>query len=96
MQQLDDEWEHFQTQVNNNNPLVYEALQVKKQKTQDIPKPSDIYISTQTKIAHLNSTIELYDIFWKLKVQEYFLQQEGIIKKSIKVNCNTPEEVVEL
>jgi TATA-box binding protein (TBP) (component of TFIID and TFIIIB) len=96
MQQLDDEWAQFQTQVNSNNPLVYEALTTKKINTQDIPKPSDIYISTQTKIAHLNSTIELYDIFWKLKVQEYFLQQEGIIKKSIKVNCNTPEEVVEL
>ena len=38
-----------------------------------MPKCSDIYISTQTKIAYLNSTIDLYRIgFWKLPIINYY------------------------
>ena len=92
MTELDEEWALFQNQLSNNTLSDNLVLQEEHIKT-DIPKCSDIYISTQTKIAYLSSTIELYDIFWKLNVMDYYKQEEGIIKKSIKINCNTPEEV---
>ena len=59
----------------------------------ELPKCSDIYISTQTKIAYLNQKIELYKLFWKIPILDYFKAEEGIIKKSIKINCNDKKEV---
>ena len=52
----------------------------------EIPVCGDIYISTQTKIVNLNINIDIYDIFWKLKLIDYNLQKEGIIKKQIKIS----------
>ena len=40
--------------------------------------------------------IELYKVFWNLKVMDYSNPVDGIIKKSIKINCDTPKEVTEL
>jgi|TARA_B110000971_G_C20011352_1_gene501709 hypothetical protein len=92
MTELDDEWVSFQNQI-TNNILPKASLLSKKDTTKRlIPKCSDIYISTQTKIAYLNSPIKLYDIFWKLDVLDYYKQEEGLIKKSIKINCNSVEE----
>ena len=91
MNELDEEWALFQNQLSNNTLSDNLVLQEEHIKT-DIPKCSDIYISTQTKIAYLSSIIELYDIFWKLNVMDYYKQEEGIIKKSIKINCETVEE----
>jgi len=58
-----------------------------------IPKCTDIYISTQTKIAYLNQPVNLSKIFWKLNVVPYQTQAEGVIKKQMKVNCTSKEEV---
>ena len=35
----------------------------------DIPKGTDIYISTKTKIAYLSAPIDLADVFWKICVK---------------------------
>tara|TARA_B100000035_G_scaffold99064_4_gene84064 strand:- start:7920 stop:8975 length:1056 start_codon:yes stop_codon:yes gene_type:complete len=94
---LDDEWMNFQyaeyNNINTNNDIPENSQSIKNE---NIPKCSDIYISTQTKIAYLNSTIDLYDIFWALPITEYHNPVNGIIKKSIKINCNNEEEVKEL
>ena len=91
---LDAEWLAFQNQTTSLNQSNYintaiKPVDIKK----DTPKCSDIYISTQTKIAYLNSHIKLYKVFWNLQVMDYSNPFDGIIKKSIKINCNTPEEV---
>ena len=97
MNSLDLEWEIFQNSINNNNINLYSKNVSKIHQLQsEMPKCSDIYISTQTKIAFLNTSIKLYDIFWKLPVLDYFNPQEGIIKKSIKISCNNIEEVDKL
>jgi len=57
------------------------------------PKPSDIYISTKTKIAYLNRTMDLKKIFWDIPVIPYSTPQDGVIKKQIKINSKTPEEL---
>ena len=97
MNDLDAEWEAFQNQNTNTNSSNYTLdssnhTNIKKKP----PKCSDIYISTQTKIAYLNMPIKLYEVFWNLKIMEYHIPSNGIIKKSIKINCDTPEEVIEL
>ena len=97
MDDLDAEWLAFQNQINTTNSSNYVDTSSKtKNIKKDTPKCSDIYISTQTKIAYLNMPIELYKVFWNLKVMDYSNPVDGIIKKSIKINCDTPKEVTEL
>ena len=97
MNDLDAEWEAFQNQTNNTNSSNYTLDSIDHTNIQNKPpKCSDIYISTQTKIAYLNMPIKLYEVFWNLKIMEYHIPSNGIIKKSIKINCDTPEEVIEL
>ncbi|MFY7728219.1 MAG: hypothetical protein ACOVRN_01745 [Flavobacterium sp.] len=60
------------------------------------PKASDmnrLYISTKTKIAYLNRPFELNELFWSLPVIPYSLPQTGVIKKQMKFNSTTKEEV---
>ena len=58
-----------------------------------IPKCSDLYISTKTKIAYLNQSINLKDLFWKIPIISYHTPSEGIIKKQMKFNSSTPIEL---
>ena len=57
------------------------------------PKASDIYISTKTKIAYLNQTIDLKNIFWIIPTINYYQPTNGVIKKQIKFNSCTREEL---
>ena len=90
MTDLDSLWENFDNfgvfDVN-----VIEEKEVEKKS----PKCSDIYISTKTKIAYLNSTIDLYKIFWDIPIIDYELPVEGAIKKQIKIS-STDKKSVEL
>jgi len=59
------------------------------------PDCSPIVISTKTKIIYLNQPIELFPLFWGLPMILYDSYQEGIIKKQIKFNFTTKEQVTE-
>jgi hypothetical protein len=59
----------------------------------DTPKASNIYISTKTKIAYLNMPIDLRDIFWSVPVIPYARPTNGVIKKQMKFNSSTIEEL---
>ena len=99
MPNIDDEWNSFMynqeysssSEEDSDSPITTD---VKNDffHINHIPKSNDIYISTKTKIAHLSTPIDL-DIFWKIHVMKYSTQKEGVIKKQIKLNSNTPEEV---
>ena len=93
MTDLNAEWELFQNQLTNNNQSKDVAPAIQPQIKTDIPKCSDIYISTQTKIAYLNQPIKLEPVFWNLPIINYYSPTDGIIKKSIKMNSITPEQV---
>ena len=71
MTDLDAEWEAFQNQLTTNNQPNYIDGPIKKDFQEDIPKCSDIYISTQTKI-NIESKIDLEPIFWNLPVIDYY------------------------
>jgi len=86
MLSADQEWEHF---LKGNT--LYE-LDKKKCNSDFIPKASDLYISTQTKIAYLNQIIDLNNVFWKIPVIPYQKAENGVIKKQMKINCDTKEE----
>lgn len=95
MLSVDDAWDNF---LNNEEEEEEELNQqeVKIHNSADIPKCSDIYISTQTKIAYLNQPINLNKIFWDIPILDYHEEKIGVIKKQMKINCNTKQEVNEL
>ena len=59
----------------------------------EAPKASDIYISTKTKIAYLNTPVDLKDLFWNVPVIPYAKPCNGVIKKQMKFNSSTIEEL---
>jgi TATA-box binding protein (TBP) (component of TFIID and TFIIIB) len=58
----------------------------------EAPEPTNIYISTKSKIAYLENPIDL-SIFWNIPVIPYAKPQNGVIKKQIKINSKTQEEL---
>jgi len=58
-----------------------------------IPKSSEIYISTKTKIAYLNNPINLKEMFWIIPVLKYMEPKNGVIKKQMKFNSITDEDL---
>jgi len=59
----------------------------------DMPKGTELYISTKTKIAYLSSEINLAEVFWKVDIIPYHLQQEGVVKKQMKFNFTDEEHL---
>jgi len=57
------------------------------------PKASNIYISTKTKIAYLNTPMDLKHLFWNIPVIPYANPCNGVIKKQMKFNSTTEEEL---
>ena len=76
--------------INNNNNNTH----TNKFDTTNIPvpEPSEIYISTKSKIAYLTDAIDL-KIFWDIPIISYSTAANGVIKKQIKFNSKTPEEL---
>jgi len=62
---------------------------------EEIPVCEDLYISTKTKVLFLNKEIDIYTIFWKIPVLEYWKTEEGVIKKQMKIVSKTVEEFQE-
>lgn len=95
---LDDEWNQFLLNQNNDNNL-YENINTvvdEKDRTiqsnENIPECEELYISTTTKVLYLNQEIDIQNIFWKIPIVDYWKPDEGVIKKQIKVVSNTKEE----
>ncbi len=58
-----------------------------------IPKCSPLNISTKTKISYLNYPIDLKKVFWAIPLIKYHDPRVGVIKKQMKFNSLSPEEV---
>jgi hypothetical protein len=104
---IDKEWENFISsgydEESSDDEDVNEIL---KQTTEEFisanlsadlsseaPKANNIYISTKTKIAYLNTPIDLKQIFWQVPVIPYARPCNGVIKKQMKFNSATQEEL---
>ena len=64
--------------------------------TENIPKSSEIYISTKTKISYLSCPIDLKNTFWEIPISPYHTPSECIIKKQMKFNSNNEEELLDI
>jgi len=57
------------------------------------PKCGQLYISTRTKISYLSRKIELGDLFWKIPIIPYEQPCNGVIKKQMKFNSISQEQL---
>lgn len=88
----DDAWDAFM----NDEYTEDVEQEINHLDNQNIPKCSEIYISTKTKISYLNKPIDLKKCFWKIPVTPYHKPVDGVIKKQIKYNFKTKEEVKDI
>jgi TATA-box binding protein (TBP) (component of TFIID and TFIIIB) len=94
---IDDAWDNFledgtiENNINEENDSI-----VKRNEEQIVPKGTEIYISTKTKIAFLSDKIDLQNVFWKIDVAPYHVPTEGVIKKQMKFNFVDKESVDEM
>ena len=100
--EIDDEWAKFISSNgadSSSDDEDNEFSEIEKQNIHsmndpnDIPKSTNIYISTKSKIAYLNQEIDLKNIFWKVPTISYSNPTNGIIKKQMKFNSATEEEL---
>ena len=103
---IDDEWDNFiankyenDTTTDDENNSAHDKLNTNELnsnletfKNCNVPIPTDIYISTKSKIAYLVQPVDL-NIFWDIPVMPYATPENGVIKKQIKINSKTPEEL---
>ena len=107
MDSINDEWEKFisssyddeySENIEELNTITDENINFTKSdrtdlNNEEIPKATEIYISTKSKIAYLNREIDLKEIFWNIPIVPYAVPKNGVIKKQIKFNSTTQEEV---
>ena len=89
---VDEAWSMFNQKDTYKIQEEIKEITLKK----NIPKCSDIYISTMTKIAYLNEHIDLIEIFWKIPVIPYHIRSCGVIKKQMKISSTSEEEIKQL
>lgn len=86
---LDSDWDSFNLHDDfskiDNRRKTYDS--------QQIPQSTDITISTQTLISFFNQSFALNELFWKLPIIPYHREEEGIIKKQIKLTSFSKEDV---
>jgi len=75
---------------------INESLDLENISKNVIPKSSEIYISTKTKIAYLNNPINLKEMFWIIPVLKYMDPKNGVIKKQMKFNSITEPELQDI
>ena len=56
-------------------------------------KSSPIYISTKTKISYLDRKIDLHKVFWDIPIVPYHVPKTGVVKKQMKFNSASQEEL---
>lgn len=83
MNECDEEWDNFCDGIETDRPTIDMGLSL-HDNNKSIPKSTNIYISTKTKIAYLNKNIDLKECFWKINVMPYSTAREGVIKKQMK------------
>jgi TATA-box binding protein (TBP) (component of TFIID and TFIIIB) len=93
---VNDEWSRFLKDDFGKGPVMEAPeTRIPDSIAMITPECSPIVISTKTKIIYLNQPIELFPLFWGLPMILYDTYQEGIIKKQIKFNFTTKEQVKE-
>ena len=72
------------------------SADISKEIHTEVPKATDIYISTKTNIAYLNTMIDLKKMFWAIPIISYATPSNGVVKKQMKFNSTTIDELNEI
>jgi len=98
----DDEWLQFcsnnyqyeeaetkvvESNIEPNKSKNVEFIDLQNDDT-SIPKSTELYISTKTKIGYFEKELDIANIFWKIDVIPYQQISKGIIKKQMKIATN--------
>ena len=81
----------YETAVENNEEFI--SANISMDLTSEAPKATSIYISTKTKIAYLDTPVDLKHLFWSIPVIPYAKPCNGVIKKQMKFNSTAQEEL---
>jgi len=92
---VDDEWSRFLRSPDNNEQIFLNKSNEKDEKDEIVPKCEDLYISTKTKVLFLDQPIDIYNVFWKIPIIEYWEPKEGVVKKQVKIVSTSEEELQE-
>ena len=111
MTSIDDEWALFmsggmapakaskkQKNKSEDDDFDDDELDIDPDLIPEMPQCRDLYISTKTKKPFLNidDKIDILTLFWKIPVLEYWIPQEGVIKKQMKVVSKSEAETAEI
>ena len=83
------------TAATATNPISLQKTSiqsVEKERSEEVPKCDELYISTKTKVLFLNQPIDIQTIFWNIPVIEYWRPMMGVVKKQMKFVAKTEEE----
>jgi hypothetical protein len=83
------------TATTSTNPISLQEASiqsVEKERSEEVPKCDELYISTKTKVLFLNQPIDIQTIFWNIPVIEYWRPIMGVVKKQMKFVAKTEEE----
>lgn len=95
--ELEAQWEQFM----NGGDMDDESLSLnttncnRSNINKEPPKCTKLKISTKSKIIYLNQRFDLNILFWQVPIVNYDSEKEGVIKKQMKFNFTSPEEVCE-
>tara|TARA_Y100000768_G_C23990197_1_gene691949 strand:+ start:7105 stop:8118 length:1014 start_codon:yes stop_codon:yes gene_type:complete len=95
MDNIEEQWKMFTSANYDVNSINCSEEVYDVQENNNIPQCTPLNISTKSKIIYLNSTFDLYDLFWKLKIIDYDSENEGIIKKQMKFNFIDKTQVLD-
>lgn len=92
---IDDEWNSFL--MTGDSDIIDTVIHKDINESPTIPdlkapECEELYISTTTKVLFLNQSIDIANIFWKLPIIDYGTPKNGIVKKQMKIVCNSEEE----
>jgi hypothetical protein len=89
---IDEEWSSF-ISGNYEEDSENEEYIEHQSHADGVPICGPIYISTKTKISYLNQAIDLNTVFWNIPVLDYSTPKNGVIKKQMKFNSLSLEEL---
>jgi hypothetical protein len=92
MLDIDDAWGQF-CDGDYTSKTARTCVIPAKDNSASAPKCSDIYISTKTKISYLDSEVDLAPTFWSIPVVPYHIPRCGVIKKQMKFNSSSVEQL---
>tara|TARA_B100000073_G_scaffold343940_1_gene349757 strand:- start:1576 stop:2583 length:1008 start_codon:yes stop_codon:yes gene_type:complete len=88
---LDKEWNDFNLSEELDEESDKEQTELEEEL--EAPEPSELHISTNSKMAYLSvNNIDL-KIFWEIPIISYSQPFEGVVKKQMKFTSNCKEEL---